>query len=252
MPARLLDILAKKTLFSLAVLLLPLWLGGCVSSYSDYHEQFSQVDVSRDFKQAMVVGADRYRYVFDLPDALSAVIRSPLRSGLHFQFSDGGTIAFNVADNGTISGQFYVILPDAYLQAHADLMPWVGRLGLVHGRLRHDVGTGRTTVIQDRQDKPAAAAASAAEASAPARASDGVYLLPVTITGRRFAGKDVPTLPDAYHYTMNDRHQVLVVDNQNGRVDLLGPVVVATGTGACIAVLPVCLAVALPMSGLRP
>jgi hypothetical protein len=80
----------------------------------------------------------------------------------------------------------------------------------------------------------------------------GVYFLPLTIRGRRFLNEDVTTLQDANNHKMNQRHQVVVVDQQTGSVDMLGPVAAVTGTGICIATLPACFVAALPFMGMKP
>jgi len=249
---KILETIAKKYLFKAIILAVPLLISGCMSSYSNYNEKFSETYVSTDFKKALVIGADQYSYVFDLPDSLSAIIKSPLRSVVRFQFPDGGVMAFNVKKDGSITGQFYVTLPDSYFQDHGDMKPLAERLGFVHGRLSYSYKLDRTDVIEDSKSEPISAGLPASEMSEHPKATNGVYFISLTIEGRRFPSKDVPVMRDAYHYTMNEHHKVLVVDNQHGSVDLFGPVVIATGASACIAILPVCLAAALPMAGLKP
>lgn len=244
------SVYTRARLFQAMVLLMALSISGCASPFSSYNESFSEAYLSTDFKKALVVGANKYSYVFDMPSSLSAVMESPLKGGVSLKFLNDGRIAFMVEPDGTIQGSFYAILPDSYFQGRADMGPLTDSLGFTHGRL-YSI-RGRDDVVKDGAQIPRYVGWSDADVSKYTKVMDGVYFLPLTITGRRFLKEDVTKLQDASDHKMNQRHLVKVVDKQTGSVDLLGPVAAVSGAGFCVAMLPVCFAAALPVMGMKP
>lgn len=225
-------------------------ISGCASQSSAYDERFSEAYLSADFKKALVVGADKYSYVFDMPDALSAVMKSPLRGGVSLKFPNDGQVAFMVEPDGSVHGSFYAILPDSYFQGRDKMEPLAESLGFTHGRL-YSI-RGRDGVVTDSAKIPRYVGWSDADVAKHTKVMGGVYFLPLTIRGRRFLNEDVTALQDTNNHKMNQRHLVVVVDKQTGSVDLLGPVAAVTGAGICIAMLPVCFVAALPVMGMKP
>jgi len=240
----------RARLFQAIVLLMALSISGCASRSSAYKESFSEAYLSTDFKKALVVGADKYSYVFDMPDTLSAVMKSPLRGGVSLKFPNDGAVAFMVEPDGSIHGSFYAILPDSYFQGRDGMEPVAESLGFAHGQL-YSI-KGRDGVVKDGANIPRYVGWSDTAVAEHTKVMGGVYFLPVTIRGRRFLNEDVTTLQDASNHKMNQRHLLVVVDKQTGRVDLLGPAAAVTGAGICIATFPLCFVVALPVMGMKP
>lgn len=240
----------KVHLFQAIVLLMAISLSGCASRSSAYNERFSEAYLSSDFEKALVVGADKYSYVFDVPDTLSAVMKSPLRSGVSLKFPNDGQVAFMVEPDGSIHGSFYAILPDSYFQGRDNIEILAESLGFTHGRL-YSI-RGRDGVVKDGAKIPRYVGWSDADVAKHTKVMGGVYFLPIRIKGRRFLNADVTTLQDANSHKMNQSHLVVVVDKQTGSVDVLGPVAAVTGAGICISTWPVCFVAALPVMGMKP
>jgi hypothetical protein len=241
---------ARAHLFQAILLLMALSISGCASRSSAYKERFSEAYLSTDFEKALVVGADKYSYVFDMPDTLSAVIKSPLRGGVSLKFPNDGAVAFMVKPDGSIFGSFYAILPDSYFQGRDNMEPLAESLGFTHGRL-YSI-RGRDDVVEDGAKIPRYVGWSDADVAKYTKVMGGVYFLPLTIRGRRFLNKDVTTLQDANNYKMDQRHLVVIVDEQTGSVDLLVPAAAVAGAGICIATFPACFVAALPLMGMKP
>lgn len=227
-----------------------LWLSGCASHSSAYKESFSEIHLSADFKKVLVVGSDKYSYVFDVPDPLASVMKSPLRGGVTSLFPNDGQVSFKVGEDGTIRGSFYVVLPDSFFQGREDMKQVAESIGFSHGRL-YSI-RGRIGAVRDGNRIPRYVGWSDADVEKYTKELGGVYFLPLSISGRRFADEKLTTMQGADNHKMDRRHTVVVIDNQTERVDLLGPTAVVTGAGICIATLPVCFVAALPVMGMKP
>jgi hypothetical protein len=225
-------------------------LTGCASSSSAYKESFAEVRISSDLKKALVVGSGEYNYELDIPAPLSSAMNSPLKEGISLLFPNDGAMAFQVNKDGTIIGRFSVILSDSFFQDHEGLKQVAENIGFSHGQIYSL--KGRTEVVQDGKPVPRYGGWSDADAEKYTKNLGGVFYLPLSITGRRLFNGIPETMQDADYQKLDQRYTVVVVDTQTTKIGLLGPAAVIVGGGACIAAWPVCLAVSLPMMGLKP
>lgn len=239
---------AQARLFKTLALCLTLLLCGCATHAVIYNEHFSETDVSSDFSKVLVSGRDQYSYLIELPPPIAAALQSPLKSGLVYHFPDCGTLGFSVDKDGNIEGYFTAILPDEYLEGRHDLVAKAKRLGFIHGRL---ISVKECTNMYDDGVQPTWGSRSQAEMEKISTVLGSGYSQPFKIKGKRILRKDAPSMQDAFHYTIG-QHAARVADEQHETVDPLAPIALALGAGACISVLPVCLAASLPMAGLRP
>lgn len=106
----------NRRLFLCASALPMLGLGGCATEalyskiskteYRNYEEPVSQILVSSDGKNIVVLGAT-YHYIFDTPPKLIEVLDSPLHPKLSAAMHQ-----FDVKPNGDIKGSFYLLMPN--------------------------------------------------------------------------------------------------------------------------------------------
>jgi hypothetical protein len=237
-------------LIVLAITTFSALLTGCASSPSQYKESFTEVRISSDFKKVLVGGTGKYSYELDIPEPLSSAMKSPLKEGISLLFPNDGAMAFEVNQNETILGHFSVILSDSFFQDHEELKQVAESIGFSHGQIYSL--KGRMGVVQDGKPIPRTPGWSDADAEKYTKKLGGAFYLPLSITGRRFFDGIPETLLGADYQKLDQRYTVVVVDNQTTRVDLLGPAAIIRGSGACIAIWQVCLAVSLPMMGLGP
>ncbi|MDR1276899.1 MAG: hypothetical protein LBL72_11060 [Candidatus Accumulibacter sp.] len=226
-------------------------LAGCASSPSQYKESFTEVRISSDLKKVLVIGTGKYTYELDIPEPLSSAMKSPLKEGISLLFPNDGAMAFKVNKDETILGHFSVILSDSFFQDHEDLKQVAESIGFSHGQIYSL--KGRMGVVQDGKPIPRTSGWSDADAEKYTKNLGGAFYLPLSITGRRFFGGIPETMLGANYQKLDQRYTVgVVVDNQTMKAELLGSAAFVVGGGICIATWPVCLALSLPMMGLRP
>lgn len=236
--------------FIVSAIALLLLLSGCASSSTTYRESFSEVHVSSDHKKILVIGTDKYSYVFDTPLPLSRVIDSPLKEGISLLFQNDGAIAFDIKEDGKISGSFFVVLPDSFFQGRESMKKVAEGIGFSHGQL-YSI-KGRTDVVRDGAPIPRYVSWSDADVKKYTKKMGSVFFLPISITGGRFDNKVLASTQRSDFKKLDQRYSVVVLDGQTTKVDLLGPSAAIAGGATCVAAWPICLAVALPMMGLKP
>jgi hypothetical protein len=241
-------------LIAAAIIILAL-LTGCASSSSTYQESFSDVYISSDFKKAVIIGAKKskyefYSYEFDIPDPLSEAIKSPLKEGISLLFPNDGSTAFQVNENKVIIGHFSIILLDSYFKDDEEIKKIAERIGFSHGQIYSIKGQAR--IVPDGESIPRYAEWSDADVEKYTKKLGGVFYLPISITGRRYFGGVPEMIQRADYHKLDQRYTVGVANNQTKESALLGPAAVVVGGGICVAAWPVCLALSLPMMGLKP
>ncbi len=225
------------------MVLMSLWLSGCATGFVVYEDRFSEIHLSTDFKKILVLGSDKYSYVFDVPENLSKALSSPLRPGMAVLFP---YLAFNVRPDGSIKDRFTVLIRDSFLQEHQDLIPLAESLGFFHGQLYSFQDYSfqeQPIIVLDGKPKPS---------------NEGIvkngqfYFLSISLTGQRLTNKSPAGLQDTSTHQMDRSYTVHIQDEQRQERSLLGPVAVVTGAGICVATFPACFIGALPVIGLKP
>lgn len=221
----------KKVLIAFFTLLLL----GCVTPYTHYTDEFSEMHLSMDGSKAMFIGKSKYVYIFDAPDYLNKAIVLPFVKKMSIYATNS-----YIEKNGDLKVNFSLYFKTGKLsQGEIDQLMKDGFVRSVYNRggflspehLEVNCNDCRKLVPND----------------------DRLLLVKkLSMTGKRYLKSGNESLENYDSSKLPHKSVVRFTDLQNKSIDLFAPSALVLGAASCLAVAPLCFAVSAPMMGMRP